>query len=59
MFGGFDDDFYKSYNESYPLDSGFNTRKPLYMLYHYLNHLNIFGRGYHANTMNCVSQLLD
>ncbi|HAO97343.1 MAG TPA: fructosamine kinase, partial [Gammaproteobacteria bacterium] len=54
-----DNDFYQSYNESYPLDSGFNTRKPLYMLYHYLNHLNIFGSGYHANTMNCVSQLLD
>ena len=59
MFGGFDDDFYQSYNESYPLDSGFNARKPLYMLYHYLNHLNIFGSGYHANTMSCVSQLLD
>jgi len=58
MFGGFDDDFYRSYNESYPLDSDFNKRKPLYMLYHYLNHLNIFGSGYHANTMNCVSQLL-
>lgn len=59
MFGGFDDNFYQSYNETYPLDSGFNERKPLYMLYHYLNHLNIFGSGYHANTMNCVRQLLD
>jgi len=58
MFGGFDDDFYKSYNETYPLDNGFNERKPLYMLYHYLNHLNIFGSGYHANTMSCVKQLL-
>ncbi len=59
MFGGFDDDFYQSYNDTYPLDSGFNERKPLYMLYHYLNHLNIFGSGYHANTMNCVRQLSD
>ena len=59
MFGGFGDDFYQSYNKTYPLDSGFAERKPLYMLYHYLNHLNIFGGGYHASTMNCVSQLLD
>jgi fructosamine-3-kinase len=57
MFGGFDDDFYQSYNESYPLDSGFNERKPLYMLYHYLNHLNIFGSGYHANVIRCANQL--
>jgi len=58
MFGGFGDDFYQSYNDFYPLDRGFNERKPLYMLYHYLNHLNIFGSGYHANAMSCVRQLL-
>jgi protein-ribulosamine 3-kinase len=58
MFGGFGDDFYQSYNKVYPLDSGFDKRKPLYMLYHYLNHLNIFGSGYHASTMNCAGQLL-
>jgi len=58
MFGGFSNDFYNSYNESFPLDDGFNQRKPLYMLYHYLNHLNIFGSGYHAKVMHCVQQLL-
>lgn len=57
MFGGFADEFYQSYNSVYPLDSGFNKRKPLYMLYHYLNHLNIFGNGYHANVMNCYQSL--
>ncbi|HIG88585.1 MAG: fructosamine kinase family protein [Candidatus Thioglobus sp.] len=58
MFGGFSSVFYDSYNEVYPLDDGFNDRKPLYMLYHYLNHLNIFGVGYHANVMNCAKQLI-
>lgn len=57
MFGGFDDNFYQSYNKAYPLDSGFDRRKPLYMLYHYLNHLNIFGRGYHGHVMDCVKTI--
>ncbi len=59
MFGGFSNDFYNSYNKTYPLDRGFDNRKPLYILYHALNHLNIFGQGYHANVMSCVNQLLD
>lgn len=59
MFGGFSNEFYQSYNAAYPIDKGFDARKPLYMLYHYLNHLNIFGSGYHANVMNCAGQLLD
>ncbi len=57
MFGGFDDDFYRSYNKNYQLDDGFDERKPLYMLYHYLNHLNLFGNTYHNNVMNCYQQL--
>ncbi|KAA0444240.1 MAG: fructosamine kinase family protein, partial [Candidatus Thioglobus sp.] len=45
MFGGFSDAFYQSYQNHYPFDEGFEKRKPLYMLYHYLNHLNIFGNS--------------
>ncbi len=44
MFGGFSNDFYRSYEVYSPLESGYEQRKPIYMLYHYLNHLNIFGR---------------
>ncbi|CAC9578407.1 hypothetical protein [uncultured Gammaproteobacteria bacterium] len=57
MFGGFSDAFYQSYHNTYPFDADFDRRKPLYMLYHYLNHLNIFGGGYHANVMNCYNAL--
>ena len=46
MFGGYDSSFYKGYENIFPLDSGFNSRKTLYNLYHELNHLNLFGRGY-------------
>ena len=58
MFGGFSNEFYTAYNADFPFEQGFEKRKPLYMLYHYLNHLNIFGgSGYHANIMNCYNAL--
>ena len=59
MFGGFSKDFYSSYNVHNPLQSGFELRKPIYMLYHYLNHLNIFGRLYHPGVLSCTNQILD
>ncbi|HEX9029937.1 MAG TPA: fructosamine kinase family protein [Anaerolineales bacterium] len=46
LFGGFPDAFYHSYDESRPLQPGYRQRFPLYNLYHLLNHLNLFGRGY-------------
>ena len=59
MFGGFSKDFYSSYNVHNPLQSGFELRKPIYMLYHYLNHLKIFGRLYHPGVLSCTNQILD
>jgi fructosamine-3-kinase len=46
LFGGFPREFYSAYHRAYPLDAGYETRKHLYNLYHLLNHLNLFGRGY-------------
>ena len=59
MFGGFSNDFYRSYEVYNPLESGSEQRKPIYMLYHYLNHLNIFGRSYHPGVLSCTNQILD
>ena len=59
MFGGFNNDFYSSYEVYSPLESGYEQRKPIYMLYHYLNHLNIFGRSYHAGVLSCTDQILE
>jgi len=59
MFGGFNNDFYKSYEVYNPLESGSEHRKPIYMLYHYLNHLNIFGHSYHTGVLSCANQILD
>lgn len=46
LFGGFPSAFHARYRSAWPPHTGYETRKPLYMLYHVLNHLNLFGRGY-------------
>ena len=46
LFGGFPRVFYRAYEEAFPLPPGYAKRKPLYNLYHLLNHLNLFGRSY-------------
>jgi fructosamine-3-kinase len=55
MFGGFSLDFYSAYYATYPLHEGWEYRENLYLLYHYLNHLNLFGAGYYGTTMNLLS----
>jgi len=46
LFGSFPTTFYQAYQEIRLLEPGFDSRFPIYNLYHLLNHLNIFGRGY-------------
>ena len=46
MFGGFSEDFYRAYEEAFPLQQGYRDRRPLYDLYQMLNHLNQFGASY-------------
>ena len=59
LFGGFPVEFYSAYNEIWPLEQGYERRKPMYNLYHLLNHLNLFGGGYLAQVkaaLRLVSQ---
>jgi fructosamine-3-kinase len=46
LFGGFPPRFYQSYEAIWPLEPGYGERKPIYNLYHLLNHLNLFGESY-------------
>lgn len=46
LFGHYPAQFYESYSEINPLEKGYRSRFPIYNLYHLLNHLNLFGRGY-------------
>jgi hypothetical protein len=40
---GFTGDFWRAYHELIPKAPLFDKRKELYLLYHYLNHTNLFG----------------
>ncbi|KAK9845281.1 hypothetical protein WJX81_002192 [Elliptochloris bilobata] len=43
---GFSGDFWKGYHSVLPKEPGFDERRDLYTLYHYLNHYNLFGGSY-------------
>ncbi|MBK8181396.1 MAG: fructosamine kinase family protein [Candidatus Competibacteraceae bacterium] len=58
LFGGFSERFYAAYREALPLEVGYPQRRTLYNLYHVLNHLNLFGGGYHAQAEDMIAQLL-
>lgn len=58
LFGGFSETFYRSYDETWPLDPGYATRKTLYNLYHVLNHLNLFGNSYFRQAEQMIAELL-
>lgn len=58
VFGGFGPDFYASYQAAYPVDDGFSVRKTFYNTYHIINHLNMFGGGYHGQAIHMIEQVL-
>ena len=55
LFGGYDDRFYDAYRSAWGLESGYETRRDVYNLYHLINHLNLFGGGYAGQ----VEQILE
>ncbi len=57
LFGGFPDSFYAAYREAWPLDADYETRKPLYNLYHVLNHYNLFGAAYLGQARRMIERL--
>ncbi len=58
LFGGFPASFHAAYRAAWPLDSGYETRKPLYNLYHILNHFNLFGGSYLGQARRMIEGLL-
>ncbi|NNC98987.1 MAG: phosphotransferase [Gammaproteobacteria bacterium] len=57
LFGGFTNGFYQAYQNEWPLDPGYSKRKPLYNLYHALNHFNLFGKGYATMVRSLLNEL--
>lgn len=58
LFGGFPTSFHAAYRAEWPLDAGYERRKPLYNLYHILNHYNLFGEAYLGQARRMIDRLL-
>jgi fructosamine-3-kinase len=59
LFGGFPADFHAAYHASWPLDDGyFRARRDFYMLYHVLNHANLFAGGYVRQAQELIERSL-
>lgn len=58
LFGGFPISFFAAYRAAWPLDPDYERRKPLYNLYHILNHFNLFGGGYRGQAQRMIERLL-
>lgn len=58
IFGGFSPSFYKGYNQVFPIDKGYQQRKNLYHVYHYLNHYNMFAGSYDMQALRCINSCL-
>ena len=57
LFGGFPAAFYAAYRRAWPLHEDYEQRKPLYSLYHLLNHLNLFERAYLREALRLATRL--
>ena len=58
LFGGFDRQFYRSYEEAWPVAPGFGQRLPVYQLYYLLVHVNLFGGGYAGSVRSILQQFV-
>ena len=57
LFGGFSTEFYRAYENAWPLAAGSKKRILLYQLYQVLNHLNLFGQSYHGRALGIIRSL--
>lgn len=54
LFGGFSPEFYHSYNNTYPMEPGWENRIAINQLYPLLMHVNLFGGGYAGQVRQIV-----
>lgn len=57
LFSSLPTDFYHGYDAEWPIDGGYEQRKPIYQLYHLLNHLNLFGGSYLPKCQTLLQEL--
>ena len=57
LFGGYSTVCFDSYQEAWPLPDGYHHRRPIYQLYHVLNHANLFGGSYLQQAARLLDQV--
>lgn len=58
LFGACPPEFYDAYRSAWPLAAGWQRRVNVYVLYHLLNHLNMFGSGYLSQCHHVAREIL-
>ncbi|MGX9416136.1 fructosamine kinase family protein [Vibrio sp. WJH972] len=58
LFNRFDEEFYRGYNDIYPLDVHYPMRRDIYNLYHILNHCNCFAGHYIGEAQNRINRIM-
>ncbi len=58
LFGSCPESFYSAYIDRFPLPAGWRRRADVYVLYHLLNHLNLFGGGYLGQCRSVAADIL-
>lgn len=58
LFGAAPASFWPAYREAAGVHAGYAARRPLYQLYHLLNHALLFGGAYAAQALRCARALL-
>ena len=57
LFGGFPQSFFEGYHHHTPIEKNYRLRKPIYQLYHILNHGLLFGAHYIAQARQVVDDI--
>ncbi len=57
LFGGFPEACWAAYREAWPLDDGWQARRPALQLYHLLIHVALFGSGYVSGVRTRLDRL--
>lgn len=57
LFGGFPAHFFEGYQSTSPIEKNYALRKPIYQLYHILNHGLLFGAHYITQAKQVVSEI--
>lgn len=58
LFGRFSPEFYRSYNQAWPMESGWEERLDIYNLYPLLIHVNLFGGGYWGSVKSILKRFI-